>query len=338
MKPSTAPVRARAELATRRGPGAAPAAGRGRSADSPVEVPKAGWRDILWRTYKQLGEDNLSIVAAGVAFFAFLAIVPAMASGIALYALVADPNQIASHLDALGRVIPAETTALLREQLTRLATNEPAAGWGAALGLALTLFSSLKGTKALMLGLNIAYDEEEQRGVVKLHLIALALTLAGIIGAAVLVSLVAFIPAFVDLVQLPTAVETAISWTRWPLVAAMFMIGLAVLYRYGPSRDRPRWRWVSWGAAAGALLWLAGSAAFSLYVSSFGNYDKTYGSLGAVVVFLLWLNLSAYSILFGAELNTETERQTAKDTTEGPQAPIGHRGAYAADTVGPSKQ
>lgn len=308
---------------------------RGRSADSPAQVPAKGWKDIFKRTFQQIGEDNLSIVAAGVAFFAFLAIVPAMASVIAIYGFVADPATVSQHLDTLRRVVPAEAMPLLQEQLERITQNNPAAGWGAIIGLALTLFASLKGTKALMEGLNIAYDEREKRGFVKLHLVAFVLTFGAILGVAALVGLIAVLPAVLSYMRLSGFAETLLGVLRWPLMAALFMFGLAALYRYGPSRDEPKWRWVTPGAALAAIIWLIGSALFSLYATNFGNFDKTYGSLGAVVAFLLWLQLSAFVVLLGAELNCEQERQTARDTTEGHEQPMGQRGAYAADTVAP---
>ena len=308
--------------------------GRGRSADSPTEVPSAGWRDILKRTFQQIGEDNLSIVAAGVAFFAFVAIVPAMASVIALYGLIADPSSVSSHLGTLQRVVPNEAMPLLEEQLSRITENTPAAGWSAIIGLALTLFGALKGTKALMAGLIIAYDEEEKRGFVKLHLVALTITLGGILGVALIVGLITVLPAVLSFMHISGVAETVLAWLRWPVMAVLFMFGLAALYRYAPSRDKPQWKWVSPGALLAAVIWLLGSAAFSLYASNFANFDKTYGSLGAVVAFLLWLNLSTFVILLGAEFNSEQERQTKKDTTEGHPEPLGVRGAHSADTVG----
>jgi membrane protein len=309
------------------------AGGRGRTADTPAQVPARGWKDITKRTLQQIKEDNLSIVAAGVAFFGFLAIVPAMAAVIAIYGLVADPATISSHLDALQRIVPSEAMPLLEEQLARI-TETTTAGWSAAIGLVLTLFGALKGTKALMEGLNIAYDEQERRGFVKLHLVALTLTLGAIVGVAAMVGLIAILPAVLGFMHISSTAETVLSWLRWPVLAALFMFGLAALYRYGPCRDKPQWKWVSPGAAVASVIWLIASAAFSLYATSFGNFDKTYGSLGAVVAFLLWMYLSAFVILLGAEFNCEQERQTKKDTTEGPPEPMGTRGAHAADSLG----
>jgi membrane protein len=309
--------------------------GRGRSAETPAQVPARGWKEITKRTLQQIKEDNLSIVAAGVAFFGFLAIVPAMAAVIAIYGLVADPSTISSHLDALRRIVPSEAMPLLEEQLSRI-TETTTAGWSAAIGLVLTLFGALKGTKALMEGLNIAYDEQERRGFVKLHVVALTLTLGGIVGVVAMVGLIAILPAVLSFMHISSTAETVLSWLRWPVLAALFMFGLAALYRYGPCRDKPQWKWVSSGAAVASVIWLIASAAFSLYATSFGNFDKTYGSLGAVVAFLLWMYLSAFVILLGAEFNCEQERQTKKDTTEGHPEPMGTRGAHAADTLGHS--
>jgi membrane protein len=312
--------------------------GRGRHADKPTDVPPKGWLDILTRTKDQLSEDNLSIVAAGVAFYAFVAVVPALGALIGIYALVADAGQIAEHISALARVVPGEVMPLLEDQLKRLTTDDEAAGWSAALGLLLAIYSSSAATKALITGINIAYDENEKRGFIKLNLVALGLTLFILIGAVIAVGLVAVLPGIVEHLHISTKAETLLSWLRWPVLLVGFMLGLAAFYRFGPSRDIAKWKWVSWGAAVAALLWLAGSGLFSLYVMKLGSYDKTYGSLGAVVVFLLWLFITAFSVLVGAELNSEMERQTVKDTTAGPEKPLGARGAQAADTVGPSRE
>lgn len=311
--------------------------GRGRRAETPVQVPARGWFDILWRMKAQMMEDNLNVVAAGVAFYAFVAVAPGLAATIALYALFLDVGQLQTHLEALGQVVPAEVMPILREQITRIVEDNTAAGISAVVGLAIALYGSAKAVKALISGLNIAYDERERRGFLRLNATAIILTLAGIVGMLVVVTLVAALPAILRSVGLSTGYGWLFSILRWPLLVAIFMTALAMLYRFAPSRAAPKWRWISPGAVGAAFLWVAGSAAFSFYVSQFANYQKTYGSLGAIVVFLLWLLLSAYVILLGAELNTELERQTVKDTTTGEPHPRGQRGAYAADTVGPSR-
>lgn len=300
-------------------------------------MPGAGWLDILARTRRQLSEDNLSVVAAGVAFYSFLSVVPAFGVMVAVYGLVADPRQVADALNVLARVVPAEAMPLLREQLTRVTTNNHAAGVGFALGLVVALYSSASAVKSLMDGLNIAYGEEEKRGFITFYALALALTACAVIGSVVAVSLLTVLPVVLRHLPLGGATHLAINLARWPVLLGGFMLGLAVVYRYGPSRREARWAWVSWGAAAATLLWLVGSAVFSLYVSKFGSYDRTYGPLGAVVVFMMWLYLSAYVVLLGAELNSEMERQTLEDTTEGHPKPLGERGARSADTVGPAR-
>ncbi len=310
---------------------------RGRHAEKPTQFPSKGWKDILWRTKAQLEEDNLSIVAAGVAFYGFVAVVPSLAATIGLYALIADASTISEHLNLLARVVPSQVMPLLEEQVKRIASDDKAAGWSAVVGLLIALYSSASATKALITGLNVAYDEQEKRSFIKLNLSALALTLAAIVGVIANITLVAVLPKAMEFLQLSPTAQTAIGWLRWPVIMGLFMFALAVVYRFGPCRHQPQWRWVSWGAAVGTLLWVAGSALFSLSVTQFGGYDTTYGSLGAVVVFLLWLFITAYVVLIGAEFNSEMERQTVKDTTEGKPKPMGRRGAYAADTVGPAK-
>ena len=310
---------------------------RGRHADAPTQVPPQGWLDILTRTKDQIVADNLSVVAAGVAFYGFVAVVPALASIIGLYALVSDPAQVRDHIAALTQVVPQEVMPLLEEQMTRIAGDQQAAGWSFALGLGLALYSSSRAVIAMITGLNIAYDEVEKRSFIKLNLVAFALTMFVVVGSLLAIGLVAVLPSVLAHLPISANTESLLGWLRWPVLLGGFMIALAVMYRYAPSRNEPQWRWVSAGALLGTGLWLAGSAAFSFYVSQFGSYDQTYGSLGAIVVFLLWLFLSAFVILVGAELNSEMERQTLEDTTDAPAEPIGQRGAQAADTVGPSR-
>lgn len=311
--------------------------GRGRDAESPTELPKRGWLDILSRTKQQLNEDNLTIVAAGVAFYSFVAVVPALAATISIYGLIADPAQVTENLQTLSRVLPHEVMPLLQEQMTRIVGDNQKAGWGAVVGVALAIYSSASATKALIQGLNIAYDEEERRGFFKLLFLSLGLTFAAIVGVLLVIALGGLLPAALNWFGVSSGVETLLNWLRWPVLVLLFVGALGGIYRFGPCRESPEWRWLSWGAGAATLLWIIGSAAFSLYVSKFGSYDKTYGSLGAVVVFLFWLYLTAFVVLLGAELNSEMERQTKRDTTTDPKKPLGKRGAYAADTVGEAR-
>jgi membrane protein len=312
--------------------------GRGRHAEKPSEVPPRGWLDVLARTKQQLDEDNLTVVAAGVAFYAFLAVVPSLAALIAIYGLVLDPSEIGPHIEALARILPGEVVPLLREQMLRITTDAGAAGIGAIVGFAVALYSSANATKALISGLNIAYDELEKRSFFKLSGIAFVLTLGAILGAVLAVGLLAIMPTVLERMYISTKAETVLNWLRWPLLVGGFVFSLAVMYRYGPSRHDAKWRWVSPGAIAAAVLWLIVSALFALYVSKLAGYDKTYGPLGTAVVFMMWLFLTAYVILLGAELNAELERQTKADTTEGAPKPLGERHARAADTVGPTRE
>ncbi|WP_207477697.1 YihY/virulence factor BrkB family protein [Arenibaculum pallidiluteum] len=314
-------------------------AGRGRNADRPGEIPKAGWRDILLRVKNEQSKDNLSMIAAGVAYYALLAVFPALAAMVSVYGLAFDPRDVEAQIASVGAVLPAEATTLLNDQLKSL-TSQPREGLGigAAIGIIVALWSASQGVKALMTSLNIVYDEEETRGFIRFNAMALLLTFAAVLFLLVTLGTIAGIPAVIAYIGLTGPLEWVVRLLRWPLLAVMVMAGLAVLYRYAPDRRTPRWRWTSWGAVLATALWLLGSIAFSVYVSNFGSYDETYGSVGAVVILLLWLNLTAYVILLGGELNAEMEHQTARDTTsrDGNRTgrPLGARDAYVADTVG----
>ena len=312
--------------------------GRGRRADAPHRIPPRGWLDILWRVKEEMATDHLSVLAAGVGFYSLLAIFPALAAAVSIYGLIADPHDVERQATLAIGLIPEESRAIITDQLSRI-TSQPrgSLGFGVIFSLLFALWSSSAAMQTLMTGLNVVYGEAEQRGVVKFYATALALTLGGIVGALMSLSLVAALPAAIKFVGLPHQLETVILLARWPLLGLAVMVALAVLYRFGPSRETPRWQWVSWGSAAATVLWLIGSILFSWYVSSFSSYNETYGTLGAVVILLMWFYLSAYVVLLGAELNAEMEHQTARDTTERRGAPLGARGAYVADTVGASQ-
>jgi membrane protein len=310
-------------------------AGRGRAAETPREIPAPGWRDVLWRVKDEMSRDNLSLVAAGVAFYALLAIFPAIAAVVSIYGLVADPQTVEQQLAATSQVLPEQARSIIEEQLTRVTSGASTAlGFGAIIGLLLAIWSANKGTQSLITALNIVYDEEEKRGFVRLTLISLGLTLGIFLFLIVCIAALAVMPALFGNLGLPEDIRRLASWLRWPILGLAFVIGLAAFYRFAPSRDEPRWRWVSWGAVLATVLWLIGSALFSWYVSNFGSYNETYGSIGAVVVLMMWLWLSALIVLLGAELNAEMEHQTERDTTRGRGQPLGERGAYVADTVG----
>jgi len=307
---------------------------RGHQAHRPRDIPRAGWGDILRRTRAEAGNDNLSIVSAGVAFYLLLSLVPALAAVISIYGLVADPATVETQINALGELLPSQAQELIAGQLERIASGSQAGlGLGAVLGLLLTLWSTAKGMKALIVALNISYDEHESRGFIKLNLVALGLTVLCVLIGLLALSAIIVLPALLGNLGLGEMVRGWINWLRWPVLALALMVGLSVVYRYAPDRSRPRWRWVSWGAVLATVLWLLASAGFSLYVRYFGSYNETYGSLGAVVVLMMWFFISAYIVLLGAELNAESEHQTARDSTAGGDQPMGERGAHVADTV-----
>jgi membrane protein len=310
---------------------------RGRDADRPTEVPATGWKDVMLRVKDRVNENHLSIIAAGVAFYLLLAFVPALAALVAIYGLFADPSVIGQHVDALGTVLPVEAQELVGEQLGRLSANSSQTlGLGAAIGIALSIWSATRGTRALIDSVNIAYEERETRGWLRLTLVALGLTLALIAFVIVALALVAVVPLVLGFIGLSGTAEQAIALLRWPVLLAMLILALAVLYRYAPDRNEARWRWVTPGAILASVLWLLGSAGFSIYVARSGSYDATYGSLGAIAVTMMWLFVGAFAVLLGAQLNAETERQTRKDSTEGAPQPMGRRQAHAADTLGES--
>jgi membrane protein len=312
--------------------------GRGRHADRPRDIPAPGWKDILFRVFSQIKEDKLSMIAAGVAFYALLALFPALIAMVAIYGLVFNPADVETHVASLTGMLPQEAADILLTQLHDLVTKSgESLGIGAVLGVLIALWSASAGIRTLMEALNVAYDEEEKRGFFAFYGTAILLTLAAIIGAILAIATVIILPMVVKFLGLGSFVEGLISFARWPILAIAFIVGLAIMYRYGPSREEPKWRWVSWGAVIATVLWIIGSALFSLYVSSFADYNETYGSVGAVVILLTWFLLTSYAVLIGAEINAEMERQTHKDTTDGPDKPMGQRRAYAADTVGPSK-
>jgi membrane protein len=309
---------------------------RGRRAERPREIPKAGWRDILLRTKNELSDDHVSMIAAGVAFYGLLAIFPMIAALISTWALIFDPQQIAQQIEQISGYLP-EAGSIVKNQATKIASGTGTGVSIAAIGgILFALYSASKGMKALIEGLNIIYDEEEERGFIKLNLVALGLTLGMIVILIVSLALIMAAPTLLGSLGLGSTVQTLVTWLRWPVLFAIVVVSLGVLYRFGPSRDEPQWQWVSWGAVIATVIWLIGSILFSIYVRNFGSYNETYGSLGAVVILLIWFWLSAFIVLMGAELNAEMEHQTARDTTRGPARPMGERGAQVADTVGAS--
>ena len=317
---------------------AAPASGtedRGREAEGPTEIPRPGWRDILWRVWDRVGKDNAWIVAAGVAFYSLLAIFPAITAFVSLYGLFADPTRVQQQIAALGQVIPSDALNLISGQLQSVASaGNKRLGLSALIAVLIALWSAGAGVRALMTALNIAYREEDKRGYIEFYLVGFAFTV-GLIGAAIVALLVIVgLPVALQFLPLGGLGQVLITVLTWAILAVVVVFGLGVLYRYGPSREPAKARWVSWGAVVGALLWVLASFLFSVYAANFANYSATYGTLSAVIALLMWFWLSAFVILLGAELNAEMEHQTRKDTTTGEPKPMGERGAFVADHLG----
>jgi membrane protein len=308
--------------------------GRGRLAEEPRQITSAGWHDILARVFADIGRDNVSLMAAGIAFYALLSLAPALTALVALYGLVFEPSQVEAQVKAVEGLIPPEGRQLIVQQLSDVVqASSSTLGIGFVVSLAVSIWSANYATSAMMSALNVVYVESEKREILRYYGTTLVLTVSGVIFAFLSLLLIAVIPAVLGLLPLGGFGKELVSAARWPVLLLLFGSALAVVYRYAPSRNEPRWSWVSWGAAAATLLWIVGSALFSLYVGRFATYNKTYGSLGAVVVLLMWFWMSAYAVLLGAELNAEMEHQTARDTTDRPRKPLGKRGAYVADTI-----
>lgn len=307
---------------------------RGRRTDAPAEIPRRGWTDIAWRLLRTVQKDDILAVARGVAFAGVLAMFPALAAFVSIYGLFADPGAAREHLSALTGFVPADALTLMGDQMLRLASaNKAGLSVTAVFGLLLSIWSANAGVKALVKGLNLAFEEEEKRGLVKLHLLTLGLTLGGVAFFTLATAAVIGVPVALRLIG-AAGILPLLAVLRWPAILTVMILGLAILYRFAPSRENARWRWVTPGAVIAALLWMAVSGGFSWYLTDVADYEATYGPLGAVFGFMVWTWLSAVVVLFGAELNAEIEHQTAKDSTTGDPEPIGKRGATMADEVG----
>lgn len=306
----------------------------GEQASRPTQIPARGWFQVTKRAFAEGKKDNVSILAGGVAFFAFLALFPAIIAALSLYGLVADPATVADQVTQLAQLLPETARPLVVDQL-----NSVAAGSGGALGLSLiisvlaALWSASGGTMNLITATNVAYDEEESRGFLKLRGLALLLTVGAVVFVLLAVALVAVVPVLFDALGLAGIGLFAAQAVRWVLLLALVVAALAIVYRLAPDRKAPRFAWVSTGALVATVLWLVASVAFSFYVSNFGSYNKTYGALAGVIVLMLWLYLTSYLVLLGAEINSESEKQTGRDSTVGAEEPRGRRGAEAADDV-----
>lgn len=308
---------------------------RGRDARSLGQMSWEGWKDILSRTGRRIGEDHVSVMAGGIAFFALVALVPALAAVISIAGLLYEPGVVTEQIAQAEAFLPPDVVEILQSQAGGIASRTGSGlGLAALAGLTVSLFSASRGVNNLIEGINLAYNEPETRGVLVRNGVALALTLLLTVLAILALGALVMTPALLSLFGFKGNVERLVTLGSYVLLAAAFMLSLGVIYRYAPARRPARWRWVSLGAICATLAWLATSALFSVYVSNFGSYNETYGALGGVIILLLWLWISCFVVLLGAQLNAETEHQTACDTTRGPDRPMGERGAYMADTLG----
>jgi membrane protein len=312
--------------------------GRGRQANNPTQIPALGWKDIGWRTYEQMMQDRLLAVAAGVAFFGLLAIFPAITALVSLYGLFAKASTLSDHLSFLAGILPASAYDIIATEIGRIAAKSDgrlSLAFVVALGVA--LWSANAGMKGLIDALNIIYEEDEKRSFVRLNLLSLALTIGTIVFLLLMVGAVIVFPLMMGWLGIESFAQRAVALLRWPIIFAVVVLGLEVLYRIGPSRREAKWRWLTAGSVFAAFAWLAGSVLFSFYLAHFADYTASYGALGAAIGLMMWLWLTAIAVLLGAELNAEIEHQTACDTTVGAPKPLGARGASMADTVGEAK-
>jgi membrane protein len=312
--------------------------GRGREATRPTEIPAKGWKDVLARVVSEVSQDRVLMIAAGVTFYGLLALFPALSALVSIYGLVFDPATVQQQLQSLAGLLPEGAMAVVGEELTRLTSQS-----GSDLSLAfagsllVSLWSANAGVKALFEAMNVAYDEEEKRGFVKLTLVSLAFTLAALLAIVVALGSLVVLPLVLESFGFGSLGQALVRIAGALVLVLLFVGGLAALYRYGPSRARADWRWITPGSILTLVVWVIASALFSWYAANLGSYNATYGSLGSVIGFLFWMWISATIVIVGAELNAELEHQTARDTTRGPDVPMGRRGATMADTLGASK-
>lgn len=308
---------------------------KGRDARSPWAMPWAGWKAVLWRSWNEASDDNIGLIAAGVAFYGFLALVPLLGAVVLCYGLIADPATVLHDVRALSTILPRDIAAVVGDQLLGLVHSpDGQKGFGILLALAIALFGARNGAGAIIAALNIAYEEKEKRNFVWVNVTALVITLGAVLAAVLAAIAMTALGALDRLLPFaPEALLLVGKIASHVLLTLAGAAGAAALYRFGPSRAQPRWSWITPGSLFAALLWLALTIGFGAYVRYIGRFDATYGSLGAIVALLTWLYLSAYVLLFGAELNSELEHQTEHDTTTGAPQPLGQRRAWVADNV-----
>lgn len=306
----------------------------GRHAETPADIPWDGWKAVLKRVFIEMLTDRVSLVAAGCAFYATLALFPAMSMLISIYGLLQDPATVEPQLEVLRDLLPPSAWQLISERVHMLVSRPPASlGLHLLFNTGVTLWSSATGTKSIIAALNLAYEERERRSFLQFQFRSFAITLVAILSTVIGLSLLVGLPAVLAGLGIAEHQTTLIRIASFALLVLALLVGLSLLYRYGPSRERPRWRWVTPGSVVATVLWVIVSALFSLYVGQFASYDAMYGPLGTVAAVMMWFFVTVYAVLLGAELNAELELQTSRDSTDGPPRPMGARGAYVADHI-----
>jgi membrane protein len=311
---------------------------RGWFAQGPSEIPALGWKDILLRVYNGIIDDRILANAAGVTYYALLALFPGIAAVVSIYGLFADPNSIVGQVDTMAGFAPGGAIDVIRDQLTRLsAQGSTKLGVSFLIGLVISLWSANSGIRALFDSLNVVYEEEEKRSFIRLNAVTLSFTIATIAFLLIALACVIAFPPMLSHLSARGMTGQLLNIARWPILLVLVAFGLTLIYRYGPSRTEPRWQWITWGSAFAAVIWLAASGLFSWYAANFESFNKTYGSLGAIIGFMTWMWVSTIVVLVGAKLNAEIEHQTVRESTVGPPKPLGRRGATMADTIGPAQ-
>ena len=307
---------------------------RGRAAAWPGAIPGRGWKDILWRSYWEIGQDRLPALAGGVTFYLLLAIFPGIAAFVSIYGLFLDVGGVQSRLAQLAEVFPQDAVSLIGEQMLRLARQKHSTlGAAFLVSTLVSVWSANAGMKALFDGLNVVYEEPEKRYYLWRSLITYTSTAVGMLFLCLVVGLIVVAPVYLRLLGVAVDHQWWVA-LRWLLVYFLAVLAFTWLYRHGPSRTPPKWRWVAGGGFLAAAVWMLGSLGFSWYVNTFTHFGITYGSLGAMIGLMLWIWFSVMVVLFGGELNAEIEHQTAVDSTVGPDKPMGERGAVMADNLG----
>jgi membrane protein len=306
----------------------------GGDAERPGQIPARGWRQIAKRGWREAKADNIPLLSAGVAFYGFLALFPLLIALVSIYGFFADAAAITEQLRAVTKTLPPDAQKLIIDQVgTLTARGRSTIGVGALVAILISLFSASAGINNLMTAINIAYDEEERRSAIKKRLISLALTVGAVVFLIIVLALIGVLPPLLRNIFGTSAVRWVLQIAGILILIVIVSVALAILYRVAPDRDAPKLKWVSVGAVVATVIWLIASLGFSLYVSTLGNYAKTYGAFAGIVILLFWLWLTAYAILLGAEINAEAEQQTIADTTKGPPEPLGQRNAVKADST-----